>query len=83
MRGDEHLRGPGVSKKCTHSYMRLRPEARSTREKKKEFSCNQRHYTHIYNYIYIMSMVATQHLLFLSRGACRGPESHVRVSTFF
>ena len=39
MRWDEHLRGLGVSKKGTHSFFRIRPAARSTREKKKELSC--------------------------------------------
>ena len=46
----------GCLKKCAHSFFRIRPAARSTREKKKELSCDQRHYTHIYNYIYIYNV---------------------------
>ena len=82
MRWDEHLQGPGSQKKCTHSSFRIRPAARSTREKK-ELSCDQRHCTHIYNYIYIMSMVATQLLLFPSCGACRGPDSKKKSEYIF
>ena len=39
-------------------------------------------YIYVVVYVCIMSLVATQLLLFLSCGACRGPDSKKRVSTF-
>ena len=40
------MQGP-LSKKCTHSFFRIQPVARSTREKKKELCCDHRHYIYI------------------------------------